>query len=210
MAESESERIPRLFAVVPAAGLSRRMGEPKLLLPLGGTTVIRRLLDSLRDAGVEQRIVVCRKDDDSLRREIDAADATVVQPDVDPPDMRTSVEHALRHIRESAAPAADDAWLLAPADHPVLNADVVRELLRRWRTSLAEILVPTFRGRRGHPTIFRWRLADAIAEIPPDRGLKHLLRLHSAAVEEAPVDDPGILTDLDTPTDLAALWQRFE
>ena len=230
MTESESQRIPRLFAVVPAAGLSRRMGAPKLLLSLGGTTVIRRLLDSLRDAGVTERIVVCRKDDDALRNEIAAAAATAVQPEVDPPDMRTSVEHALHYLRELdvwgtcsassnpdsrsesatlAAPQPDDGWLLAPADHPVLNADLIRDVLRGWRQSSAGILVPTFQGRRGHPTIFRWRLADAVVESPPDRGLNELLLRHSAEVEEIPVDDPCILTDLDTPADLAALRQRF-
>jgi molybdenum cofactor cytidylyltransferase len=198
-----------VFAVVPAAGLSRRMGSPKLLLSLGGRTVIRRLLDALREAGVERQVVVCRRNDDELRREIDAAGATAVQPDVDPPDMRTSVEHALRFLKETVAPRPDDGWLLSPADHPVLNAAVLVEVLNRWRETTAGILVPTFQGKRGHPTILRWSLAEAVAGIPADRGLNDLLQRFSGDVEEVPVDDACTLTDLDTPADLSELRQRF-
>jgi molybdenum cofactor cytidylyltransferase len=209
MVESESERFSRVFAVIPAAGLSRRMGDPKLLLTLGGRTVIRRLLDALRDASVEERIVVCRRDDDALRSEIEAAGATAVQPDVDPPDMRTSVEHALQYLCETNSPEPDDGWLLSPADHPVLNAAVLREVINGWRTTTACILVPTFHGKRGHPTVFRWSLAEAVFEIPADRGLNDLLQRFAADVQELPVDDSCVLTDLDTPEDFAEQQRRF-
>ncbi|MBM81350.1 MAG: hypothetical protein CMJ78_12275 [Planctomycetaceae bacterium] len=91
----------RLFAVIPAAGLSRRMGQPKLLLPLGESTVITRLLETLRVPEVTDIVIVMRRGDQDLFNEVQESGATIVQPDVDPPDMRDSVEHAIEAIRKS-------------------------------------------------------------------------------------------------------------
>ncbi|MFQ5733699.1 MAG: NTP transferase domain-containing protein [Planctomycetaceae bacterium] len=200
----------RLFAVIPAAGLSRRMGRPKLTLELGGKSVIRRLLETLEQAGVSGRLIVCRNDDRELFEEIEAAGATVVTPGVHPPDMRTSVECALDVLRTVHRPEPDEGWMLAPADHPVLSVPVVRRLVEQWADGGAAILVPTFDGRRGHPTLFRWSLADRVRDIPADCGLNHLLRQFPADVVEYPVDDPCVLADLDTPADFARLQRESE
>ena len=199
----------KLFAVIPAAGHSRRMGRPKLLLPLGEQTVIRRLLDVLDRADVDERLVVLRRDDESLRTEVEAAGAKVVAPKLPPPDMRASVEHALAEIRDSHQPNPNDGWLLIPADHPLLSSNVLEQLIVAWNQSEADVLVPTFEGRRGHPTFFRWRLADEITAIPPDRGLSELLNRHSTQVQEVAVEDRSVVVDLDTPEDYEALCQQY-
>jgi len=199
----------RLFAVVPAAGHSRRMGRPKLLLPLGEKTVIARLLDVLDRPDIAERFVVVRPDDQRLRAEVIASGATVVQPQVAPPDMRTSVSNALAEIRQRHAPSAEDGWLLTPADHPMLEPGILDRLLQRWSQSDCDILVPTFKKRRGHPVLFRWTLTDEIATIPPDKGLNWLLQLRNDDVLEVAVDDPSVVTDLDTPSDYEALKKRW-
>src|SRR5262245_49320721 len=104
----------RIFAVIPAAGHSRRMGRPKLLLPLGGETVISLCLRTLRPPAIAGTLVVVRKDDEALSAAVSHEGAIVVQPEVDPPDMRTSVTHALREIQRRWAPLPDDGWLLSP------------------------------------------------------------------------------------------------
>jgi molybdenum cofactor cytidylyltransferase len=185
------------------------MGQPKLMLPLGEKPVIRRLLDVLDCPEVIERIVVVRQDDEALAAEVKAAGATVVAPETPPPDMRISVEQALDAIRARHAPAAEDGWLLIPADHPVLDADVLAGLIAAWNCSDAPILLPRCNGRRGHPTFFRWSLADEVAEIPRDKGLNELVRWHEAAVSEVEVDDTSVLLDLDTPADYEALRTRF-
>ena len=200
----------RLFAVIPAAGHSRRMGRPKLLLELAGRTVIRRLLDALATAGVGDCVVVSRKGDHGLQEQVAAAGASIVTPAVDPPDMRSSVEHALEFLHAQYNPSPEDGWLLSPADHPVLDVDVISRLIGHWQSSASGILVPVFEGRRGHPTMFRWRLAEAVAGIPPDRGLNQLLEQFSSEIEEFPVDDASVLTDLDTPDDFERLRRELE
>jgi molybdenum cofactor cytidylyltransferase len=200
----------KLFAVIPAAGLSWRMGRPKLMLPLGGKTVIRHLLDALDRPEIAGRVVVLRRDDEALAAEVRSAGATVVAPQSPPPDMRSSVQHALDAIRATQTPTDDDGWLLVPADHPLLVADVLAQLIETWNASDAPILIPRCDDRRGHPTFFRWSLADEVATIPCDKGLNELVRWHKNDIREISIEDRSVLYDLDTPEDYEAMQARFQ
>lgn len=203
----------RVFAILPAAGEGKRMGRPKLLLPLGETTVIDQVVRTLRRTDVQQVIVVVRPDDEPLKQAALRAGAKVVQPATPPADMRESVQLALDYLTAEKEPDAYDGWLLIPADHPLLKADVVERMLERWREQDDRILVPTSRGRRGHPTLFRWALAEEVPAIPSDQGLNRLVRNHADEVRELPVETDSILLDLDTPRDykrLLAVWGRTQ
>ena len=192
------------------------MGRPKLLLPWQGTTVIAHLVGELRAAGIVDIFVVLRANDDVLLKEVVTAGAVPVQPAIDPPDMRSSVEAGLAAAAHKAGPAADSAvgtamwsrWLLIPADHPIVSRTTVRALQAAWLPERRRILIPTFEGQRGHPTLFSGDFAKEVVAIPPDCGLNWLVRQNAAAIEEVPVSDPGILIDLDTPEDYAALQSR--
>lgn len=199
----------RVFAIIPAAGHSRRMGRPKLLLPIGQRTVIGRLLAVLDSPRILERFVVMRQDDSALAHAVRSAEATVIQPTTDPSDMRYSVEAALIEIQNRHAPNADDAWLLIPADYPLIQRQTVETLLDAWTETPAKILIPTHAGRRGHPVIFSWTLAERVPPIPADRGLNALVHESAAYVQEVPVTDPAIRLDMDTPDDYERL-QRFE
>ncbi|MCA9070161.1 MAG: nucleotidyltransferase family protein [Planctomycetaceae bacterium] len=206
----ESNSSPRvLYAVVPAAGLSRRMGQPKLLLPLGGKTVMARLLEALHQPQIACRAVVLRREDEDLCREVQKAQAWRIQPQVNPREMRESVEIALTEIGQRFSPNPQDGWLLVPADHPTLSPRVINNLVSAWQTTSADILIPSWEGRRGHPTIFSWELATRVCEIPPNQGLNWLVRCGEFSLEELPLDDPAIFTDLDTPDDYEALKRTF-
>lgn len=184
------------------------MGQTKLLLDLGGIPILARLLDTLQQAGIDTVVVVTRKTESEIARFATERSAVVVQPDVDPPDMRSSVEHALEALREQRAPEPNDGWLLIPADHPVLEADIVKTIIREWLRHEAAILLPTFEGQRGHPTIFRWSLADEVSSIPQTHGLNWLVKSQPDRVLEVPVNSDAVLIDLDTPADYARLIER--
>ena len=196
---------PRLFAVIPAAGHSRRMGQPKLLLPLGGTTVIERVLTVLDHPAIAARCVVVRAGDAPLTEAVRRAGGLVRHPPVDPPDMRASVSFALETIQRDFSPREEDGWLLVPADHPVLDRILIETLIATWERDRPLILVPRVGDRRGHPTLFRWSLAREVARIPSDLGLNWLLSQHDRDVRELPVEGEAALTDLDTPEDYERL-----
>ncbi len=190
------------------------MGQPKLTMTLAGRPVIEHLLAALDQPGIDAIVVVFRKGDDALALAIENSpklqhsELVVVQPETDPPDMRTSVEIGLAAINERFSPGDDSVWLLIPADHPVLDDDVVRELLAAQSQSDADVLVPTHDGERGHPTLFRWPLADRVSQIPTDCGLNWLVRHESVSVDEIEVATDSVLLDLDTPEDFRKLEQR--
>jgi molybdenum cofactor cytidylyltransferase len=218
----------RLVAIVPAAGLSRRMGQPKLLLDLAGRTVIARVIEALRDAGIARCLVVIRPSDAALIQEVTRAGGEVVLPVTDTADMRQSVEWGLRAVgsqkevgsRESGvgrqylplslSSTPCNGWLLVPADHPTLNPSLIRELIAAWSADPSHIAVPVHGGRRGHPTIFPWSLAEEVFRLRPDQGLNAVLRSDPARVREVCVSDPHILVDLDTPEDLLRLRAELE
>ncbi|MCA9076422.1 MAG: nucleotidyltransferase family protein [Planctomycetaceae bacterium] len=191
----------RLFALIPAAGHSRRMGQPKLLLPFGETTVIGRLIDVLQSADIADICVLVRPDDQPLAEEVERCGATVIQPDEAPPEMRVSVELLLDAIKQRHAPTDNDGWLLIPGDHPLLTPQTLTQLVTKWQDDPTSITLPTHNGRRGHPTIFPWSLAAHVAELPNDVGVNHLLKDGRTEIREVPVNDPMIHLDLDTPED---------
>jgi molybdenum cofactor cytidylyltransferase len=210
MLETPVSPIPRLFAVVPAAGQSRRMGRPKLLLPLGTSTVIARMLDVLCRREIVETLVVVRSDDEPLRAAVTAFGATALQPATAPPEMRQSVEYALREIERRFAPSPHDGWLLIPADHPLVDAEVLEQILLAWRGAPGKIVVPVHQGRRGHPTIFPFSLAAEVFELPADQGLNRLLQVHSSEILEIESTSPAVVADLDTPEDYARIQESLD
>jgi len=207
--QNPKSKIPRVFAVVPAAGHSRRMGQPKLLLRIGGESIIRRLVSTLQTGGAAAVYVLVREADRDLQAELAGTGARVVQT-ADTPDMRASVAVLLDVIRQQESPQAADGWLLVPADHPLLTAEVVAAVLAARQPGRTEILVPVHGDRRGHPTCFSWDLADRVAALPAGQGINQLLRDDAIPVREITASIADVLIDLDTPADLERLRKRLE
>ena len=197
-----------IAALVPAAGESRRMGRPKLLLSVEGVAVIARVVKALVAGGAHPVLVVSPPIDASGGREVETeavrAGARVVVPEAQPPDMRTSVMIGLRRLESDPAPIT--AVLLAPADSPGLTASLVARVIRRSEAEPGAIVVPTFEGVRGHPVALPWPIARAVFDLPEDAGVNTLIRQNSDRVVELSVDDPGAIDDLDTPED----YRRWE
>ena len=196
------DQVPRrMFALIPAAGRSRRMGTSKLLLPWQSSTVIEQLIGTLIRSDIAAVTIVIRPDDHALRDVVQRTSALAIIPDHEPPQMRDSIEIGLRAIRERFAPTDDDGWLLIPADHPLIEPEVLDGLQSRWSRGDCDVLLPTFGQRRGHPVLLRWSLAAHIKQLPHDVGVNALLRSSPSLVTEWPTDCESVLADLDTPED---------
>jgi molybdenum cofactor cytidylyltransferase len=194
------------FALLPAGGKSRRMGRPKLALPLGGRTVLELAIAALREAGALEVLVVVSPHAAELVPLATAAGAAVLRLGEETADMRATVEHGLRWLEERFRPAPEAGWLLCPADHPALDPAVVRRLLQaRADSPGCSIVLPTFAGRRGHPALIDWRHVVGMRALPAGLGLDAYLRQQRAVTLEVPVPSPGVLDDLDTPEDYERL-----
>jgi molybdenum cofactor cytidylyltransferase len=193
------------FGLIPAAGKSRRMGRAKLLLPLGERTVVEWVLLAVREAGVAEVVVVVAPDAAELARVAQAAGAHVVQLAEDTPDMRATVMHGLGWIDARFHLGPDDGWLLLPADHPTVRAEVVRAVVAAASARTHSIVVPAHQGRRGHPIWLSWSHAAALSAFPAGQGLNAYIRAHADQTRELSWSDAEILRDLDTPADYQAL-----
>lgn len=201
--------LPRLFAMVPAAGRSRRMGEPKLLKRLGSRTLIRHLIESLDHPLIHSVSVLVRSDDPMLQQEVISSRAECVVAKEEPADMRRSVELLIEDVRQYHSPSHIDGWLLIPGDHPIVEMSVLDQLLRHWAAQPETVVLPQYEGRRGHPAIFPWSAVQRVASIPSDCGLNWLLRDNCIPVTEMQVDAPSILWDVDTPEDFEKISQLY-
>jgi molybdenum cofactor cytidylyltransferase len=177
------------------------MGVPKLLLKLGSVTVMHRLVTALKAAGVDRIFVLVRGADLPLQRELETLDCEAVIATTDPPEMRDSVELLIQHVSARCSPTEHDHWLLIPADHPIVEAGTVKQLVDATGAAPDSIILPTYQGQRGHPTLFPWSIAGEVAQIPRDKGLNWLVRRDDSRVIELPVTHESVLFDLDTPDD---------
>jgi molybdenum cofactor cytidylyltransferase len=186
------------------------MGRPKLSLPLGGRTVLEWTVAALKEGGVEHVLVVVGPHVAELADLAEQAGARVCRLAEPTPDMRATVEHGLTWLEQTFRPGEPDAWLLCPADHPTLHPGVVRQLTQaRQEQPHRSIFVPTFEGRRGHPTLLGWRHVTGIRTHPAGLGLNTYVRQHGDEVLEVSVPNADALTDLDTPEDYERLQGRF-
>ena len=188
-----------ICAVVLAAGRSRRMGPgvQKLLLPFAGSTVIGHVVGQVLAAPVERAIVVTGRDG----RVAAAASAagpgvTVVVNEKVDDDMLGSARCGLR-----ALPAGCDAVLLVPGDQPSITACLVRRVIGAYAARGHGIVVPAYKGRRGHPLLFATGYAPEVLGGYDGVGVRGLLRSHPDDVFELDVPDPGVVDDVDLPGD---------
>jgi molybdopterin converting factor subunit 1 len=191
-------------AIVPAAGESRRMGQPKLLLAFEGQPLIGRVVSALREGGAKPVVVVAPPANvpegppvaDAAAR----AGALVITPMTRPREMRESVALA---IEQMARPEAPPAFLLAPADSPAISATVVRRILVTWSEFPNSIIVPLTAGRRAHPIVLPWDLTHEIALLSNDQGINAIVVGNPERVVEIEIQQSGLAEDLDSPSDLA-------
>jgi molybdenum cofactor cytidylyltransferase len=201
---------PRTFALIPAAGQSRRMGRPKLSLPLGDRTVVEHVIAAFRQAGVADILLVLAPHTAELAPLADKAGANILLLPAATPDMRATVQAGLAHLEQQHRPSPADFWFLVPADHPTLESLLIAEMLAaRSAQADASIFIPTWQGRRGHPALIAWQHVAGMCGLPADQGLNRYLRQHTEQTRELPAASADVLCDLDTPEDYQRLVRRY-
>lgn len=198
---SVSQAVPPWPAVVPAAGLSRRMGTPKQLMPLGDGTMLTQVIDRLLDSGCGPVVVVLGHEARRIAASLQDRPVVIARNHrYQVGDMLGSVQCGLAHLLDArAAPGPWPGCLLALGDQPGVAASTVQSVLREARGHPASVVFPSFRQRRGHPFVIPRHLWTPILELPPDATLRHVMRQPDLDVRYVTVDSDDILQDVDTP-----------
>lgn len=187
----------RICGVLLAAGSGSRFGGGKLAHPLPGSGVPlvvaawRRL-----KAALPQSCAVARAGDSAVIALLRGEGARVIECDDAADGMGRSLSCGVR-----ANPYAD-AWIIALGDMPALRIETIAAVARSLQQGAA-IAIPTRDDQRGHPVGFAARFGVELSDLRGDAGARSVLKAHATDVTEIPVDDPGILADVDTREDLA-------
>ena len=203
---------PRLSAVVLAAGGASRMGGPnKLLLPLGGRTVLGAVLDAVAAGPFAEAVVVTGRDAEAVA----AVAAAHLGGLADAGLADAGLAHRLAHNAAwadgmggsvaagvRAASARADGYAVVLGDAPFVRPDTLVRLADAFAAlpgrPAAAVVAPQVRGRRGHPVLFARALRDDLLALVGDVGARGVAERH-AALCLVPTDDEGVVLDLDTP-----------
>ena len=195
----------QIYGLVLAAGMARRMGTTKQLLPFGDKTVLQTVVDTLCDAKLAGVSVVLGHDAEAVRESLRDRPVRFCVNEAYREGMFSSVLCGLR-----ALPADADAALIALGDQPQIALNAVRAVAQAYREGDKGIVIPVYGEKRGHPVLIDLpRYRREILSLSGDRGLKPIVRGHPEDTLEVPVDDEGILRDLDTPADYRAEVARM-
>lgn len=187
-----------LAAAILAAGESRRMGEPKALAVVQGLTFVDHLLAALRHPRIGLIRVVLGAHAVEIRSRLKIDPGAIVLNPNWPKGQLTSVHTAIRSLPASLT----EGLLLCPVDHPLISSRLVAALIARFDPSKKSIVLPTFRGKRGHPALFRASLYEELLAAAPDVGARQVVWAHADDLEEVPTDEEGVLLNLNDPESL--------
>ena len=182
-------------AVVLAAGSSTRMGRNKLLLDLGGETLVRRAVRAAVGAGVDEVVVVLGHEEPRVRAELAGLPCTfVVNPD-HAQGAGTSVRTGVRQVAAGA-----DALVVVLADMPYVTAEMIATLVKRYRDTGAPLVVSHYGDVQAPPTLYDRALFEELLQIPGERCAKQVVGRHESEAVVVPWPESA-LRDIDVPAD---------
>lgn len=186
-----------IAAIVLSAGESSRMGSPKALLGIDGETFIEAIVSSLKETRVGKILVVLGHNAEQLRPKVESLGVTVV---VNPDYKKGQLSSLIAGVRSlETGTAGVEAILIHLVDHPCVNPSVVNEMIDRFYVSKKLIIIPTYKGKRGHPVLLSNRLFPELLSAPVDQGAKFVVRGHPEDTLELATEDEGVIIDIDTP-----------
>ena len=197
------ESVVRVAAVLLAAGEGSRMGgKPKSLLQIDGQPLIRRLLITCLDAGIEELVVVLGHYADQISPVISDFPATLVINPSPEAGLVSSQRLGLAALSGSAS-----ANLMALADQPLLEADDLADLLAVWRANraVADVVYPEVEGRRGNPVVISAIARDEILAGGEHVGCRDWQRENSDRTMPFVTSNEHFRVDLDTEADVERL-----
>ena len=189
-----------LGVAILAAGQSRRMGTPKLLLPWGKMTVLGHLLKRWQALGVEQIAVICGAGDSAIQAELDRNNFSREQRIINPEPERgmfSSIQCAARWL--DWKPGLTH-WAITLGDQPQVREETLLALLDFARVNENKICQPRRSGRGRHPVVLPTFVFDALKNVSAE-DLKQFLKIFSGDMAGFESDDAGLDLDLDTPED---------
>ena len=187
-----------ISAILLAAGESKRMGRPKLLLKWGQWTMVEKSVDTLLASKIDELIVVIGYKARTILRRLGARRLKAVINRQYRMGMSTSIRRGLEQVSSKS-----EAILIALADQPFVETDLIDHLIDVYRRNPHKIVLPSYKGKRGHPVILnRFRYKEEMGNLTGDVGCRPILNRHPEDILEVKVESEGAITDIDS-------WEEY-
>jgi molybdenum cofactor cytidylyltransferase len=185
-----------IWAIVLAAGESRRMGSPKMLLPYNDVTVIEQVINNLLDADIDRIVVVLGANREKIMEVTRSYDVFHCYNEDYKGGMLSSVKCGFYSLPQGCTGA-----LIMPGDQPMTGPGEINRVIRAFIESDKGLVMAAHNGKRGHPLIVDMKYADEVLSLPEGEGLRALAAKHPEDVMESDTDDSSVLRDIDTQED---------
>jgi len=182
-----------IWAIILAAGESRRMGFPKMLLAFEGKTMIENVISNVHESKVNRIMVVLGAVREPLVQVIEKSDVRYCYNDNFKDGMLSSVICGFRNL-----PSDYNAVMVFQGDQPLIKPAAINTVIEAYLSSGKGIVIPVHKKRRGHPILIDRKYRNEVEYLSPARGLRSLAQKFSDDVLEIETEETGILRDFDT------------
>lgn len=186
----------QVTAIVLAAGKSTRMGQQKLLMPFEGRSMVATVANKIAGSVSSRTIVVTGSDRGKIEEELEAYPVFFINNERFEEGMLTSVKAGV-----AATDPETDGYLVLLGDQPMVSEAVINRLISVFQKGGKGLLIPVFRGKRGHPVLIGSKYKNEIKILNPEIGLRDLFLKHPDDIQEIEVELAEVLRDIDTPGD---------
>lgn len=183
----------KIAAIILAAGSSNRMGFPKALLSIGGYTFLEKIYRNVVKVGFKPVRIIAGKHYDVIAERYPELMPIMIKNERPELGQLHSLRLGLREIGGEC-----DGVCALLVDHPLVQAETIMLLAGEYEQGGCSIIIPTCRGKRGHPVVFDKSVFAELMTVPLEGGAKQVVRKDEKRVTEVEVDDAGILADIDT------------
>jgi molybdenum cofactor cytidylyltransferase len=192
-----------ISAILLAAGESRRMGEFKQLLNIGSKSFVEHCVDNILASRVDELIIVTGHRAFDVRRAVGERPVRFAHNADYQSGMASSIKCGFAALAEDS-----QACVVALVDQPTIGNAVINLVIDSYRKSNEMIVIPTYRGRGGHPILLDRSLNNEILTMDPEQGLRQVVRAHDSQVARVEVYTEAVLEDCDLPEDYQRILKQ--
>ena len=192
--------------IILSAGESKRMGEPKALLKIGKTIFVNHIIEVLCGANIKEIVTVLGHNYKQILENINRDNTEIVINYNYKEGQLSSLISGLEFFQEKDV----EGVIVCLVDHPLLSENLVKSMVDAFKMSGKKIVVPVYRGKRGHPVIFSRSIFEQIRNASPEVGAREVLWKNKNDVFELETDDESVLIGINTPEDYKKFIKNTE
>ena len=203
--ETNQSSKKKVWCLILAAGESTRMKQQKLLMPWNGKTVVEATVERALASNADEVLVVTGSHRSEIESLLKPSGVKIVVNESYQDGMLSTVLCGIKTI-----PSAVDAVLVMLGDQPMVQTSVINRIIETYQKKGAKIILPVWKGKRGHPVLFDLQFREEMFGLKGNPGLRELLQRYPNDVKELEVDSSEIVEDLDTQEDYQKLKDTYD